>query len=59
MFTDEQIFYILIHDRPVKDLCETLINMANNAGGYDNITAIVITYEKKTPRTEMEELVIE
>jgi protein phosphatase len=60
MFTDEQIFYILIHDRPAKDLCETLITMANNAGGHDNITAVVIIYENPPIKEEeIHELIVE
>ena len=47
MMSDDQIYTVLRQDKPVKKLCETLIKMANNAGGHDNITAIVIQHKEQ------------
>jgi len=44
MLTDEQIFTVMVQDKPVKKICETLVKMANDAGGHDNITAVIIQY---------------
>ena len=53
MLSDQQIFAVLRQDKPVQKLCETLIKMANDAGGHDNITALVIHHQEKaeTPAT--------
>jgi len=47
MMSDDQIYTLLKQDKPVKKICDTLIKMANNAGGYDNITAIVVQHMEK------------
>jgi PPM family protein phosphatase len=47
MMSDDQIYTVLRQDKPVKKLCETLIKMANNAGGHDNITAVVIQHKEQ------------
>ncbi len=39
--TDEQIAMVLSSRAPVTDRCATLIELANAAGGSDNITAVV------------------
>ena len=47
MMSDDQMYTVLRQDKPVKKLCETLIKMANNAGGHDNITAIIIQHKEQ------------
>jgi protein phosphatase len=44
MMSDDQIYTVLRQDKPAKKLCDTLIKMANHAGGHDNVTAIVIQH---------------
>ena len=44
MLTDEQLHQAVMQDIPPKKICENLINLANRAGGHDNITAVVIIY---------------
>lgn len=44
MMSDDQIYTVLKQDKPAKKICDTLIKMANNAGGHDNITAIVVQH---------------
>ena len=38
---NHDIRHMLQQDKPVKELCEELIDAANRAGGFDNVTAIV------------------
>jgi len=47
MIADEQIYTVLRQDKPVKKMCEILIKMANDAGGHDNITALVIQHKEQ------------
>ncbi len=47
MMSNDQIYMALKQDKPAKKICDTLIKMANNAGGYDNITAIVVQHMEK------------
>jgi len=47
MLSDHQIFTVLRQDKPPKRLCEILIKMANDAGGHDNITAIIIQHKER------------
>ncbi|MGE5341198.1 MAG: Stp1/IreP family PP2C-type Ser/Thr phosphatase [Candidatus Omnitrophota bacterium] len=47
MLSDDQMHTVLKQDKPVKKLCELLITMANDAGGHDNITALVIQHKEK------------
>ncbi len=42
MLSDRDIFQIVKKKKPIKDLCEKLVRAANEAGGHDNITAVVI-----------------
>ncbi len=44
MLSDEDIHKILFSNDDAKVICEELIRKANEAGGYDNITAIVKIY---------------
>lgn len=48
MLSDEQLSTVLKEDKPPQVLCETLIKMANDAGGHDNITALVILHKEQT-----------
>lgn len=50
MLSDYQMFTVLNQNKPIKKICETLIKMANDAGGHDNITALVIQH-KEVPET--------
>jgi protein phosphatase len=50
MLTDEQMLQAVMQDLPPKKICENLIDMANHAGGHDNITAVVFIYSSKTSR---------
>ncbi len=48
MMSDDQIYTVLRQDKPPKKLCDSLIKMANSAGGHDNITAVVVQHTEKT-----------
>lgn len=50
MLTDEQMLQAVMQDLPPKKICENLIDMANHAGGHDNITAVVFIYSSKPPK---------
>jgi protein phosphatase len=54
MLSDEQMHQAIMQDQPAKIICENLINMANKAGGHDNITAVVIIYKKGSAEDEDE-----
>lgn len=45
LMSDYQMYTVLRQDKPVKKLCEILIKMANDAGGHDNITAVIIQHK--------------
>jgi len=45
MVTDQQLTTVLQSDQPVADKCATLIKLANSAGGYDNITALIVAVD--------------
>lgn len=47
MLSDHQIFTVMRQDKPPKRLCEILIKMANDAGGHDNITAIIFQHKER------------
>ena len=42
MLLDEEIYNILMRDAPLQEVCEELIEQANEAGGKDNITVAVV-----------------
>ena len=42
--SDEDIFYVAKNTPCPEDACEKLVNMANNAGGNDNITIVIIRF---------------
>jgi protein phosphatase len=45
MLSDKKIYEILRKRKPVKTICQELIEKANQEGGNDNITVVVIRYE--------------
>jgi len=45
MLSDQELHSILRQNKPISDICNTLIKRANDAGGHDNITAIVIQHQ--------------
>ncbi|MCU0287520.1 MAG: protein phosphatase 2C domain-containing protein, partial [Acidobacteria bacterium] len=49
MLVDEQMYQTIMQDLPPKKICERLIDIANNAGGHDNITAVVFIYSGENP----------
>ncbi len=50
MLTDEQMLQAVMQDLPPKKICENLIDMANHAGGHDNITTVVFIYSSNTSK---------
>lgn len=44
MLSDSEIESILEKNSKAEEICENLINEANNNGGYDNITSVVVIY---------------
>jgi PPM family protein phosphatase len=42
MIYDEQIKHIISKDLPLDDICEELVAAANEAGGHDNVTSLII-----------------
>ena len=47
MISDQEIFHILKQEIPVNRHCDKLVRAANDAGGSDNITVVVIQYRKE------------
>lgn len=45
MLSDEEIHEILRKKSPLKTICQELIKRANQEGGRDNITVVVVRYE--------------
>ncbi len=45
MLSDRDIFQIVKQKKPMKYLCEKLVKAANEAGGHDNITVVVIQHQ--------------
>ena len=45
MLSDEKIRKTLINEKDLASVCKRLIDMANEAGGKDNITVLIINYE--------------
>lgn len=46
MLTDEEIHNLLASRGTLEDLCERLVGRANEKGGVDNITVIVVKFER-------------
>lgn len=47
MITDEQIQVILTEQLDIREACKLLISQANEHGGEDNITAVIVRIEKE------------
>jgi len=52
MVTNSEIAHVLAHCPDPGAACNELVNMANEAGGKDNITALVINFEKQQSMPE-------
>ena len=52
MLSDTGIQQIMDYTDKTQDTCHTLINTANNAGGYDNITVILVDILKLSEQVE-------
>lgn len=55
MLTDEQLHQVVMQNKSAQKICETLVTMANQAGGHDNITAVVIIYKKSSNLSQTDE----
>ena len=52
MVSDSEITHVLVSYPDPGAACNELVNMANNAGGKDNITALVINFDKQQSMPE-------
>lgn len=52
MLSDEEIYEIIRQKKSAKLLCEELVTMANDAGGHDNITIVVIEHRAQKALSE-------
>lgn len=43
--SDEQVSRLLVNGGSLMSLCQTLVNAANDAGGPDNITSVIVEYK--------------
>lgn len=50
MVSDEEIESVLNSGVILKDICSTLIKKANDKGGIDNITAVIVNFDEKKPK---------
>src|SRR5262249_61494253 len=48
MLSDDQILGVVDETTDTKEICRRLIQAANDPGGQDNITALVIRFEETT-----------
>ena len=46
MLSDEEIYQIVKQANPAPAICEELVKKANDAGGHDNITVVLIEYRE-------------
>jgi protein phosphatase len=46
MLADEEIYAVVNQVQPAKSICEELIKRANDAGGHDNITVVLLEYRE-------------
>ncbi len=51
MMRDEEILAVVLEEEDLEVACSTLIRMANEHGGEDNITAVVVRIEEDSPKT--------
>lgn len=54
MVPDENLIRILSKSKPLYEKCQNLIDLANDAGGEDNITATILFVESKEDPTHIE-----
>ncbi len=47
MVSEEDILSVLVSEKPLNEKVETLIKTANEAGGADNITVLVIHFDEQ------------
>jgi serine/threonine protein phosphatase PrpC len=47
MLSDEEIHQAVLEGGELKEVCERLVNMANERGGLDNITAVLLFVQKE------------
>jgi protein phosphatase len=52
MLTDEQILGVVESTEETHEICRRLIEKANQNGGEDNITALVIRFDDGEPESE-------
>ena len=53
MISDEEILEVVTATEELQDACRKLVNMANEHGGEDNITAVILRVEEDTERREI------
>jgi len=53
MLSDKEIYEILRKRKPVKTICQELIHKANQEGGHDNVTVVVMKYESNKNVSEI------
>lgn len=53
--SDQQIQQQLDHDDPAEQICQRLIDEANERGGSDNITVVVARFREQPPEVEVAE----
>lgn len=46
MIKEEEIKKIINMSKDIQEVCNTLVNIANENGGYDNSTAVIIKFDK-------------
>ena len=46
MLADEEIYRIVNQAQPAKSICEELVKKANDGGGHDNITVVLLEYRE-------------
>jgi serine/threonine protein phosphatase PrpC len=51
MLSDKEIYQIVKQAKPAQSICEELVRKANDAGGHDNITVVLIEYRETNPQT--------
>jgi protein phosphatase len=47
MLSDEEIHQAVLEGGELEEVCERLVNMANERGGLDNVTALLLLIEKE------------
>jgi serine/threonine protein phosphatase PrpC len=47
MVTDEEIHQAVLEGGELEEICSRLVDMANERGGLDNVTAVVFFFAKE------------